>query len=130
MGAKDYSFTNDLTNSDNDDGATSNRFLEPEVKAFIYQQISAFNQFFTDDTNMSVILIEEGSATEPMVLKLKLSALGSSIEAEGKGEDVFGAIIDAKGRLLETLNHATREAIEESENKSSEALLEDDDYKH
>ena len=109
------------------------RFLEPEVKAFIYQQISSFNAYFADDSNMSVLLMDEGSETTPMILKLRLSGMGGSVESEGQGEDIFAAVLDAKRRLMETLSKATREAVEAEEAaelKREEAAKDDEGFKH
>ncbi len=111
MGAKKESYNYEASVEE----GMGSQFLEPEVKAFIYQQISSFNAFFAADSNMSVLLLDEGSETEPMVLKLRLSGLGSFVEAEGKGEDVFAAVLDAKGRLMETLDKAIREAAQDAE---------------
>lgn len=111
MGAKNQDYDYETSAEEGMDS----RFLDPEVKAFIYQQISSFNAFFADDSNMSVLLMDEGSEDTPMVLKLRLSGLGSFVEAEGQGENIFAAVLDAKRRLMETLNKATREAVDAEE---------------
>ncbi|WP_295900661.1 hypothetical protein [uncultured Bdellovibrio sp.] len=91
----------------------------PEVKSFIYQQISEFEPFVTPQTVVAVV------ARDPKKLALQyetdgkeftreglkklyriaivLNESGTTVEAEGVHEDIFEAIKAAKDNLLTKL---------------------------
>lgn len=91
----------------------------PEVKSYIYQQISEFEPYVTPETIAAVI------AKDPKKLKLQLETEGkedliphlhrmhrivivlkegdTKIQEEGLSEDIFEAIRQAKDKLLDKL---------------------------
>lgn len=111
----------------------------PEVKSFIYQVISEFDQFVTPQTIVTV------TAKDPRKLALQYEAEGKSIsmdelkrlyrisialnegdaraEAEGVHEDIFQAIKLAKDKLLLQLI-----AIQDSVVSQQDRLIEINHY--
>lgn len=91
----------------------------PEVKAYIYQQISEFEPFVTPETVVAVIsrdprklaiqLETEGKDIDPSKLRkmhrmaIVLREGETHIQAEGLSEDIFEAIRIAKDKLLKRL---------------------------
>jgi ribosome-associated translation inhibitor RaiA len=91
----------------------------PELTAFIYQQLSEFEAFLTPTTTVAVVaknplklipkLEEEGIEFNKKDLKkmhrisIVLSENGTKLEAEGLAESVYEAIIEAKKKLLTNL---------------------------
>lgn len=91
----------------------------PEVKSFIYQQISEFEPFVTPQTIVAVVARDpkklaiqyetDGKEFRREDLKklyriaIVLNESGATVEAEGVHEDIFEAIKAAKDNLLKKL---------------------------
>ncbi|WP_374075781.1 hypothetical protein [Bdellovibrio bacteriovorus] len=91
----------------------------PEVKSFIYQQISEFEPFVTPQTIVAVVARDpkklaiqyetDGKEFTREGLKklyriaIVLNESGATVEAEGVHEDIFEAIKAAKDNLLRKL---------------------------
>lgn len=91
----------------------------PEVKSFIYQQISEFEPFVTPQTIVAVLARDpkklaiqyetDGKEFTREGLKklyriaIVLNESGATVEAEGVHEDIFEAIKAAKDNLLRKL---------------------------
>ena len=117
-------------------------FIEesPEVKSFIYQQLSDFKDFVTEETIVTVV------AKDPKKLALQLETDGNPIpmkelkkmyriaivlreddtvlQEEGLHSDIFLAIKQAKDKLLATLAEIQNEMMSNSDRQEqiNEAL--------
>lgn len=88
----------------------------PDVKAFIYQQILEFDHFVTPDTKVTVVArnphrllaqYENPADAEHLKSSHRIAVVlvedGASLEAEGVHSDIFTAITMAKENLIAKL---------------------------
>lgn len=79
----------------------------PEVKSFIYQQISDFEPFLTSSSLVSVVSKEpnEIKHREPRAHNILISIKedGVSLQEEGSSDNIYEAILEAKNKLYKRL---------------------------
>ena len=79
--------------------------LNPEERAYIYQQLSAFVPYFLPDSSMGVEIKEvESEGKVLFAVQLTLTGGETYVQAEGKGKDIYQATDKAKKSLLKYLN--------------------------
>lgn len=109
------------------------KFVEenPEVKSFIYQQLSELEPFLTETTQISVVsrdprqlalqLEAEGRPIETKDLKkmyrieISLTEEGAEIKEEALEKDIFEAVKKAKEKLLLKLTEIQDEVMSNSD---------------
>lgn len=107
----------------------------PEVKAFIYQQLSEFEPFLTPETIVSVVAKDplklalqyetEGKEFDKRKMKkqhriaIVLNNSGTTVEGEGVHKDIYQAIKLAKVSLLKHLQEIQDTVISQKDRLSA-----------
>lgn len=107
------------------------RSEDPELRAFIYQQIQEFRPYISLNTVIEIVekdikgllknLELEGVDVDPNEFEgktrvmIKLTENQSNIEVEGLGEDVFSAIGEAKLKMIKVLQEIQNEVVSQNE---------------
>lgn len=103
--------------------------LSPELRAYLYQQLSEFQPFFLPDSNVGVtVSIEDAESAEPIyVVQMVITGGGTFVEAVARHTDVYQAASTAKRDLLNHLyeiqNHLASMVVGEADRSSRPPYL-------
>lgn len=93
--------------------------IDPEIKAFVFQVLTEFEPFITEQTLLAVVAkdplrlyrnlakqgqdVNKSDFVDKYRISIQLQEEGSKLEEEGLHEDIYQAIIIAKDKMLKSL---------------------------
>lgn len=106
--------------------------LDPDIRAFVYQQMNDFVPFFLPDSQVAVLVEEEeqskkdkDSPARQFFVTITLTGGGAYVESKAAGIDVIEATKAAKDKLLEQLTTLQNELMSSQEREEELRLVKD-----
>lgn len=108
--------------------------IDPDVRAYIHQQVNDLQPYFAVDSKVKVYLTQPDVEREEIVAKMILTGYDHEVECRGRGQDIYEAVRSAKEEMLKYFSTIEIEmALEieshEAEIAAAEAADEDEDLK-
>ena len=99
--------------------------LNPDLKAYMYQQIYDFKPFFVEDSQVGIFLKQDPDE-DNFEVTFRLSGGGTFVECSGRASNIIDATSKAKKGLLEHLN-ALMNRVVSAEEQGHDIESQDDD---
>ncbi|RME17654.1 MAG: hypothetical protein D6797_02095 [Bdellovibrio sp.] len=97
--------------------------LQPDQRAYIYQQINEFTPFFLPDSGIEVLVAKDKENKEnPYSVTFVLTGGGTFVQSEGRASNIYEAVKEAKNKLLSHL-HAIQQDVVSSDEREREIEL-------